>query len=234
MGIFTRLRDIVSSNINAMLDKAEDPEKLVKLMIQEMEDTLVEIKASCAGAMATRKRISRDLEEARQVAGVWEGRAELAMSRGREDLAREALREKSRCQERADALEREDGQAEALVEQHHDDIGQLEEKLSAAREKHRILVRRHIHAQRKKRAEKTIREVETSDAWVRFEQFENRIDRMEAEADLVNAQRRTTLEQEFADLDGDDDLEKELEELRQRVNPEKRTAPAPAPADASS
>ncbi len=105
MGIFTRFRDIVSSNINAMLDKAEDPEKLIRLMIREMEDTLVEIKASCAGVMANSKKVQRQMEEAQSREKYWEEKAALAVNKGRDDLAREALVEKRRYAERAEALE---------------------------------------------------------------------------------------------------------------------------------
>lgn len=217
MGIFSRMRDIVGSNINAMLDKAEDPEKLIRLMIQEMEDTLVEIKASCAGAMATRKRIARELETVRAKVTLWADRAELALSRSREDLAREALVEKTRHSEGLEALEREDLNCADLVEQYQRDIVQLEEKLVSAREKHRVLVRRHVHAQRQHRAQNGIRRVDTTDAWVRFEQFENRIERMEAGATLVNAHRKSSLEHAFAELDGRDEVEEQLEALRDRL-----------------
>ena len=214
MGIFTRLSDIISSNINAMLDKAEDPEKLIRLMIQEMEDTLIEIKASCAGVMATKKRVQRELEEARARARQWGEKAQLAVNKGREDLAREALLEKRRYRERADALEKELSQCDALVEQYQADMSQLEDKLGAAREKQRLLVQRHIHAQRRKRAQQEIRRLDTADALVRFEQFENRIERMEAEADLVNFGRKPPLEAEFARLEGDEEIEKELQALK--------------------
>jgi len=214
MGIFTRLSDIISSNLNAMLDKAEDPEKLIRLMIQEMEDTLVEIKASCAGVMATKKRVQRELEEARARARQWGEKAQLAVNKGREDLAREALLEKRRYRERADALEKELSQCDALVEQYQADMSQLEDKLGAAREKQRLLVQRHIHAQRRKRAQQEIRRLDTADALVRFEQFENRIERMEAEADLVNFGRKPPLEAEFARLEGDEEIEKELQALK--------------------
>ncbi|MFP6615093.1 MAG: PspA/IM30 family protein, partial [Candidatus Hydrogenedentota bacterium] len=86
MGIFTRVRDIISSELNTMLEKAEDPEKLVKLMIREMEDTLVEIKASCAGAMATKKKIQRDSSEVKERSEAWADKAQLAIDKGREDL----------------------------------------------------------------------------------------------------------------------------------------------------
>lgn len=214
MGIFTRLSDIISSNLNAMLDKAEDPEKLLRLMIQEMEDTLVEIKASCAGVMATKKKAQRELQEALTRATQWGEKAQLAVNKGREDLAREALLEKRRYRERASALEKELSQCDALVEQYQADMTQLEDKLSAAREKQRILVQRHIHAQRKKRAQQEIRRLDTSDTLIRFAQFENRIERMEAEADLVNFGRKPPLEDEFARLAGDDEIEKELATLK--------------------
>jgi phage shock protein A len=214
MGIFTRLSDIISSNINAMLDKAEDPEKLVRLMIQEMEDTLVEIKAACAGVMATKKKVQRELEEVLVRMKQWGEKAQLAVNKGREDLAREALLEKRRYRERASALEKELAQCDALVEQYQTDMTQLEDKLSTAREKQRILVQRHIHAQRRKRAQQGIRRLDTSDALIRFEQFENRIERMEAEADLVNFGRKPPLEEEFTRLEGDEEIEKELQTLK--------------------
>lgn len=214
MGIFSRLSDIISSNINVMLDKAEDPEKLVRLMIQEMEDTLVEIKASCAGVMATKKKVQRELDEILARAQQWAQRAQLAINKGREDLAREALVEKRRYRERAHALEQESVQCDALVEQYQTDMAQLEDKLSTVREKQRILAQRHIHAQRKKQAQQEIRRFESREAVMRFEQFENRIERMEAEADLVNFGRKPTLEDEFVRLEGDEEIEKELQELK--------------------
>ncbi|MBT3379139.1 MAG: phage shock protein PspA [Lentisphaerae bacterium] len=229
MGIFTRMRDIVSSNINAMLDKAEDPEKLIKLMIQEMEDTLVEVKASCAGTIATGKRIDRDLVKAEEGAQLWAERAELAVARGREGLAREAIRERQHLQEKVTSLEREQADCGALIEQYKNDIGQLEDKLRAAREKHRTLIRRHVHAQRKDRAQRGIRRTDNSDAWVRFEQFENRIERMEAEADLINPARRPDLDTAFSELDGDEDVEKELEALRQKLAGNSDDTPVEAP-----
>jgi phage shock protein A len=217
MGIFSRVRDIVSANINSMLDKAEDPEKMVKLMIREMEDTLVELRASCASTMAQKKKIERAQAEVQERVSEWEKKARLAVDKGRDDLAREALLEKRRYAERAAVLAEEVAQTDALSDQYKSDIAQLEDKLSNAREKKRILVQRHIHAKGKTRAQKNIRDVETHDAVLRFESFESRIDRMEAEADLVNHGRKASLEEQFSELETDEELENELEALKNKA-----------------
>jgi len=218
MGIFTRFSDIISSNINAMLDKAEDPEKLIRLMIREMEDTLIEIKASCAGVMASTKRIQRQLDEIRSREKNWNDKAGLAVNKDRDDLAREALVEKRRYSSRADALEKELVECNALVEQYQQDIRQLEDKLGSARERQRTLVQRHIHANRKKRAQEEIRRMDSSDAILKFEELENRIERMEAEADLVNFGRKPEVDVEFDNLLVDDEIEKELQNLKSSLS----------------
>ena len=175
MGIFTRFRDIVGSNINSMLDRAEDPEKLIKLMIQEMEDTLIELKAACAGVMAENRKVERQLKAMEKRVDYWEGNAALAVNKGRDDLAKEALLEKRRYSRRAASLTNELAEHQALLAQYKDDIRQLEEKLKAAREKERLLVQRHIHAVRKKRAQEEMRRMDSADAIFRFEEIENRL-----------------------------------------------------------
>ncbi|TVM16622.1 phage shock protein A [Oceanidesulfovibrio indonesiensis] len=215
MGIFTRFKDIVSANINAMLDRAEDPEKLIKLMVREMEDTLVELKAACAATMADRSRAARELADVQERVDTWSARAELAVQKGRDDLAREALMEKRRHQERADHLEEELTKLDALVEQSQDDIQALEEKLEIAQEKKRLLVQRHIRANSQKRANEDIRRADSQDAILRFEQFEQRIERMEAEAEMSRPRRRSSLEEEFAKLESDGDIEEELKNMKQ-------------------
>ena len=214
MGIFTRFKDIVSSNINAMLDKAEDPEKMIKLMIQEMEDTLVELKASCAGTMATKSKVSRALDETRSYVEDWDSKARLAISKGREDLAREALVEKRVFSEEAERLEKEIAQLEGIVDKYKGDISQLEDKLANARKKHQVLIQRHTQAQKRYKAQNVIRKNDNTNAFARFEAFENRIERMEADAELVNAKARPSIEDEFAKLQNDDTLENELAALK--------------------
>lgn len=133
MGIFTRFRDIISSNINAMLDKAEDPEKMIKLMIREMEDTLIELKSSCAGTIANHKKVERLGQEAREKEAFWNEKAELAVTKGRDDLARQALMERRRFSQRLDVVETELVDLSAMVDQYKNDITELENKLKSAR-----------------------------------------------------------------------------------------------------
>jgi len=203
-----------------MLDKAQDPEKLISLMIQEMEDTLVEIKASCAAAMAASKRTQRQMDEVVSRIRNWEDKAGLAVSKGRDDLAREALLERRRYADRAYSFEKELQEMNALIQQYQEDIKQLEEKLRSAREKQRFLVQRHVHALKKKRAQEEIRRMDSAGAVLKFEEFENRIERMEAEAELVNLGRKPTLEAKFEELLVDDEIEKELQTLKASLRKE--------------
>jgi phage shock protein A len=214
MGIFTRFRDIIGSNINSMLDRAEDPEKLIRLMIQEMEDTLIELKVACAGVMAQGKKVERRLRESEKRVGYWKDKAGLAVTRGRDDLAREALIEKRRYSQSAESLANELVENDALLAQYKDDIRQLEEKLKTAREKERLLVQRHIHAARKKRAQEEMLRMDSADAIFKFEELEQRIEHMEAEADLVNFGRQPTLQDELERLALDEDIETELKAIK--------------------
>ena len=216
MGVFTRLKDIINSNLNAMLDAAEDPEKLIRLMSQEMEDTLVEVKANCAGAIAARKKAERAEAAARAAVGEWEGRARLALDKNRDDLAREALREKQRFAEQAEAFGQEAAACGEIVAQYKQDIAAVEEKLQAARERHRLLVQRHTRARNHKQAQATLRRAGSLDAVARFDQLENRIERMEADASLVNYAPNVSLVEQLEALRGEDKLEKELEALKRR------------------
>src|ERR1700733_7318623 len=215
--IFTRFRDIIASNINAMLDQAEDPEKMIRLIIQEMEETEIEIKASCAATMAARKTADRNLQIRRQQAAEWEKRARLAIEKGREDLAREALMQKHQALEGSAASESEIAQLEEIISKYRSEICQLEEKLTGAREKQRVLTQRHLQARQRTKAQQQIRKADSHLAIARLEHFEQQIDRMEAEADVVNFGKRTRLEEHFADLERSEQVEAELNDLRNKV-----------------
>lgn len=214
MGIFTRFRDIISANINSMLDKAEDPEKMIKLMIHEMEDTLIELKSSCAGVIAGRKKIERKLDEVSEKIDLWANRASLAVNKGRDDLAREALIEKRRFQQTGETLENEFHEYKGLIDQYHEDISELEAKLSSAKEKKRLLVQRHKRATGKKRAQEEIRRSDSSDTMMRFDKLESRIEQMEAEAELVNTPQKPTVKEELDTLAADEDIENELAKIK--------------------
>jgi len=215
MGIFSRFRDIINSNINSMLDKAEDPEKLIKLMIREMEDTLVELKASCAGVIASRTRTERNLNAMREKVKRWEERAALAIAKDREDLAREALLEKRNATEQIRALENEQTNLDELVRQYKSDISELEAKLGQAQKKHRLLMERHIHARKKNEAQTGIRRMRSADVMGKFETFESRIDRMEAGAELINHRGKDAVDETFNQLETDEEIE--LEMLRKKT-----------------
>jgi phage shock protein A len=214
MGVFTRFRDIVSSNINSMLDKAEDPEKMIKLMIHEMEDTLIDLKSSCAGVIASRKKIEKKLDEITGKKDLWAERANMAVAKGRDNMAREALIEKRRFSQVAEALENELGEYAGLIQQYHEDIGELETKLNSAKEKKRGLIQRHKRASGKKRAQEEIRRSNSGDTMVRFDKLESRIEQMEAEAELVNMHDKPSVDDEFENLAADDEIENELARIK--------------------
>lgn len=225
MGIFSRFRDIVNSNINSMLDKAEDPEKMIRLMIQEMEDTLVDLKSSCASKMATRAEMEREKATLESKAQRWDQRARLAVEKKRDDLAKEALIEKKRTAEQLDFAVADLDHYEKMIAECRGNIVKLEEKLEEVTLKHKLLVQRGIHAAEKKRARVAMNQATGTQAVMRFDEMENRIERMEADADLAGRTATNDLEREFDKLESNEEIEDELAALKKTVG-----AKAPKPA----
>jgi phage shock protein A len=219
MSIFSRFRDIVNSNINDLLDKVEDPEKMIRLMIQEMEDTLVELKSSCAGKMASRAEVVREKEFHEQKLERWDGRARLALEKNREDLAREALLEKKNCLNQIDLLGKDIEHFEKLIDECKSNILQLEQKLEEVRQKHKLLLQRSRHAAETKQARSAIRQASGSDAYVRFNELEKKVERMEAEAEVsgLGASSSSGIEHEFDKLESESEIDEELEALKQSM-----------------
>lgn len=217
MGIFTRFSDIVNSNINAMLDKAEDPEKIVRLMIQEMEDTLVEVRSAAARSIADKKDLNRKLTALEREQGEWDSKAELAMRKGREDLARAALVEKSRTSTAADAIRADYAAVDEGLGKLNDDIARLEAKLQDAKARQKTLLARHKTANSRLAARKKIHDYKIDDAMVRFEQYTRRIDDVEGRIEAYDLGLPKDLTHEFADLEAEDSVKKELDELKRRV-----------------
>jgi phage shock protein A len=216
MGIFSRFTDIVNSNINAILDKAEDPEKLVRLMIQEMEDTLVEVRSTAARAIADKKEITRSLAALEQEAKDWQSKAELALDKEREDLAKAALAEKARATAAAAALGTQHKALGVGLEKLNDDITRLEEKLVDAKTRQQAIFARHQTASRRLDVRKRLHSYKIDDALVRFDQFERRIDDLESHAESFDLGHKKDLKQEFSDLESEDAVAKELRELKSK------------------
>ncbi|MBN2625488.1 MAG: phage shock protein PspA [Spirochaetales bacterium] len=217
MGVFTRFKDIVNANINAILDKAEDPEKMINLMMREMEDTLVELKSSCASKMAERAKVEREKGFFEEKTASWDSRAKLAVEKGRDDLAREALQEKQKCTDELEYLTKDWEHLNNIVDESRSEISQLEEKLEQVRQKHRQLIQRGRHAQEKKRARESMRQASSTAAMDRFDRMENQIERMEAEADLYGNRGSNDIESRFADLEKNDSVEEELAALKKSM-----------------
>jgi len=214
MGIFSRFMDIVNANINSLLDKAEDPEKMIKLMMQEMEDTLIELKSSCAAKIATRTKIEREQRELANLIERWKSRAEMAISRGRDDLAREALVEKRRAQSDYDSKEEDAARYDDMIAQSKADIGKLEDKLLSLRQKHQTIVERAARAREEQVANDTLRKASDDAAFSKFDHMEQQVDRMEAQAHM--SRPKPDLESKFADFEALDEIEAELEQLRKK------------------
>tara|TARA_B100000678_G_scaffold14874_2_gene11735 strand:+ start:6671 stop:7363 length:693 start_codon:yes stop_codon:yes gene_type:complete len=215
MGLFSRFGDIVNSNINSMLDKAEDPEKIARLMIQEMEDTLIEVRTGAARAMADKKEMEREIAHFEKVAKDWEDKAELALDKGREDLARGALQAKQKASSEIDARKAGLDAAEDAFAKRSSDLEKLQAKLDEAKAKHRALMMRREAAEHRIRTRSRTYDTRVDDALARYSAVERKVDEMEAYADTIKA-HEPSLEAEFADLAQSDAVEKELEELKAR------------------
>ncbi len=220
MGIFTRFSDIVNSNINAILDKAEDPEKIVRLMIQEMEDTLVEVRSAAARSIADKKDLNRKLEGLEKEVHDWDNKAELAMRKGRDDLAKAALVEKSRVTAAAEAVRNDYVAVDDGLTKLNDDIARLESKLNDAKGRQKALLARHKTANSRLAARKRIHDYKIDDAMVRFEAYTQRIDDVEGRIEAYDMGLPKDLNHEFASLEAEESVKKEFDELKARVKGE--------------
>src|ERR1700754_757972 len=225
MGVFSRLSDIINSNINAMLDKAEDPEKIARLIIQEMEDCLVEVRSAAARSMADKKEYERDIVPLEASRVDWANKAELAVEKGREDLARGALAAKQRADREIDSRRLALKAIEEVSVRRQDDLEKLQAKLDEAKTKLRALIVRREAAEQRIQMRSRIEVNKVDEAMRRYAQVERKVDEMEAYADLINVGDRS-LEAQFHDLAAEESIEKELAEIKRR----RTGSPAPSPA----
>ena len=216
MGIFSRFTDIVNSNINSILDKAEDPEKMVRLIIQEMEDTLVEVRSASAKTLASKKEITSQVSKMQSEANDWSAKAELAISKNREDLARAALQERKKCDEYATALSSELNGVDEQIAKLQSEVGQLQDKLADAKTRQKAIILRQKTINSRLEVKKTLDSGKVDAAMGRFEQYERKIDDLESQVDAYDLGKKT-LTDEFAELESDDEIENELAALKKKM-----------------
>ncbi|KFA96907.1 phage shock protein PspA [Vibrio sp. ER1A] len=222
MGIFSRFADIVNSNVSALLDKAEDPEKMIRLIIQEMEDTLVEVRTNSAKAIADKKELARKVKVIEEQIIEWQQKATLALTKKREDLARAALIEKQKLENVVKGLHDEQILVEETIDKLTNEIAKLEAKITETRAKQQALIIRSEAASNRRDVQKHLHTSRTHEAMAKFEQYSRKIDELEAEADLYSKTGNAkSLDQEFAELQAQDEIDKELAKLKEQMNNEK-------------
>lgn len=217
MGIFSRTRDIIAANVTDLLDRAEDPAKMIRMIIMEMEETLVEVRASAARTIADQKEMRRTILKLDQAQATWAEKAELALSKGREDLAKAALLEKQKMSGSGVQLQAEVDLLDEQLSHYEGDIQKLESKLREARTRQSALLSRLETANNRVRMRSLLRGPKVDEAFSRFDVLERRVDYAEGQVDALALGETRSLEMQIADLRTDDAVEAELAALKTKM-----------------
>lgn len=221
MGIFSRTRDIIAANVTDLLDRAEDPAKMIRMIIMEMEETLVEVRASAARTIADQKEMRRTIAKIEVAQANWAEKAELALSKGREDLAKAALVEKQKLGSMGQQMQGEIGALDEALMHHEADIQKLEAKLREARGRQNAVLSRLETATNRAKMRNIYAGPRVDEAFAKFEIMERRVDLAEGRAEVFELGKTRTLEDEFAELRTGDAVDAEFEELKNRVAQQK-------------
>lgn len=220
MGIFSRTRDIIAANFNDMLDKADDPAKMIRMIILEMEETLVEVRASAARTIADQKEMHRHTVKLERLQADWAEKAQLALSKDREDLARAALVEKKKAADMADQLKQEIAVLDDALRAYEQDIAKLQHRLREARSRQTAIAARLESAENRVKLRTLMSTERTDEALARFDQLERRVDYAEGRADalsLSDGSGQLSLSEEIAALEGSDKVDEELEAMKRAL-----------------
>ena len=217
MGIFSRTRDIVAANMTDLLDRAEDPAKMIRMIILEMEETLVEVRASAARTIADQKEMRRHIAKLEKLQENWTDKAELALSKDRDDLAKAALMEKRKASDMADQLKAEIQVLDDALQASEADIAKLQTKLREARTRQNAIVTRLESAQNRMKLREAYSGARVEDAFSRFDVLERRVDLAEGRADAAGLGEPKTLEDQFSELRTSDQVDEELQALKARL-----------------
>jgi len=217
MGVFTRLTDIIQSNVLSALDKAEDPEKLVRLMIQEMEETLVEVRSAQAGFLGDKKALNRELNASNQSIDFWQQKAELALEKQRDDLAKSALVEKNKAIKNVENLNAELVKVDSALNKLKADVDNLQAKLNQAKAKQASIMKREETATSRLKVKTQLHSEQINKALERFESVERKVDEIEAKVESYDFGKAPSLQQQFDELEKNDEIEAQLAELKKKV-----------------
>ena len=221
MGIFSRTRDIIAANVTDLLDKAEDPAKMIRMIILEMEETLVEVRASAARTIADQKEMRRHIVKLDKLQENWTEKAELALSKDREDLAKAALLERQKAADMGEQLQSEITVLDDALRGSEEDIAKLQNKLREARSRQNAIMTRLESAHNRVRLREAYNGPKTQDAFSRFDVLERRVDMAEGHADALSlGGPQKTLDEEIAELKSSEKVDADLAELKARLKKE--------------